>query len=403
MIPAPHGPTTHRASREDKSGCIGGSKCHWAECVSPSARPPRAPTQGPREMRNPLQVSALIVTALAALSFTPSSYGWDLCGILGIGGCGCSDCCEPCCGCGCDCGCGCEVSCGCGCGCNGCQFAGQTWNCGECCPPPICPCTDCGSCGCGIDSSTCGCGCGGCCENSCGCGCGGCCEASCGCGCGDCCEPCCGCDNCCGSCKPACWGLGFGTCCGRLLGLIDRCCCSCGGCGGELYWSEWHNDPPCCHDPCDCYGNWTGGCGCGGCCTGNGGFCEPYEHAYCPTCSNGYGPNRGYPGARRGCPNGVHFAGRPASSPANVARNASPSAASAAPAAPTQVARKAVPAYVTRSAATRLSNRVSGNPNPWRDARRSTSAQPIGNARPIPMRGQLTRRPEPPMHNTFQR
>ena len=37
----------------------------------------------------------------------------------------------------------------------------------------------------------------------------------------------------------------FGSCCGRLLGLIDKLCCSggCNGCSGEMYWSEWHNDP----------------------------------------------------------------------------------------------------------------------------------------------------------------
>src|SRR5690349_16817589 len=44
-------------------------------------------------------------------------------------------------------------------------------------------------------------------------------------------------------------------------------CCGCRGwhgrewCGtgcGECYWSEWFNDPPDCHDPCDCYGNLAG-------------------------------------------------------------------------------------------------------------------------------------------------
>jgi hypothetical protein len=48
-------------------------------------------------------------------------------------------------------------------------------------------------------------------------------------------------------------------------------CCPCGGCSGETYWSEWHNDPPYCHDPCNCHGDWIGpGCpscgpGCGAC------------------------------------------------------------------------------------------------------------------------------------------
>jgi hypothetical protein len=34
------------------------------------------------------------------------------------------------------------------------------------------------------------------------------------------------------------------------------------GCG-PLYWSEWHNDPPDCHDPCNRCGNYVGrGCPC---------------------------------------------------------------------------------------------------------------------------------------------
>jgi len=37
-----------------------------------------------------------------------------------------------------------------------------------------------------------------------------------------------------------------------------------GGCG-ERYWGDWYSNPPECRDPCDCYGNFTGGCsGCGG-------------------------------------------------------------------------------------------------------------------------------------------
>jgi hypothetical protein len=49
-------------------------------------------------------------------------------------------------------------------------------------------------------------------------------------------------------------------------------CCCCKGLGnkeldnwgcGEVYHSEWHNDPPDCCDPCDCWGNYTGP----GCCT----------------------------------------------------------------------------------------------------------------------------------------
>ena len=139
---------------------------------------------------------------------------------------------------------GCEPSCGC-----------SDPSCG--CSEPDCGCSD-PSCGCGEPSCGCGepsCGCGepscGCGEPSCGCG-----EPSCGCG-----EPSCGCDDIC--------------CSGGGGGLMDRCSRAgsrfakwfgCNGCSGEIYWSEWHNDPPGC-EPCDCCGNWIGGAG-----------------GYCPSC-----------------------------------------------------------------------------------------------------------------------
>jgi len=56
--------------------------------------------------------------------------------------------------------------------------------------------------------------------------------------------------------------------------LLHKFCCwkkSCEFCGdgcGEVYWSEWHNDPPDCLDPCNRCGNYVGpqcctdGCGC---------------------------------------------------------------------------------------------------------------------------------------------
>ena|SRR5205085_1144370 len=47
---------------------------------------------------------------------------------------------------------------------------------------------------------------------------------------------------------------GSGCCCCRGWHGKDYCDCSC----GECYWSEWFNDPPACHDPCDCYGNFAG-------------------------------------------------------------------------------------------------------------------------------------------------
>lgn len=102
---------------------------------------------------------------------------------------------------------------------------------------------------------------GGCCATEPGCGCEpGCAvEAGCavdpGCGCEGACGDACGCGQGirCGG-KPG--GLfdgNFSICrrlCGRLLGG--------GGCSGEVYWSEWHNDPPRCYDPCNCHGEWVG-------------------------------------------------------------------------------------------------------------------------------------------------
>jgi hypothetical protein len=53
------------------------------------------------------------------------------------------------------------------------------------------------------------------------------------------------------------------------LGVL--CSCSpCAGCNGETYWSEWHNDPPRCQDPCNCHGDWIGP-GCGPSCPCDGG------------------------------------------------------------------------------------------------------------------------------------
>jgi hypothetical protein len=73
--------------------------------------------------------------------------------------------------------------------------------------------------------------------------------------------------------------------------VANCCCCNSGcGCSEEVYWSEWHNDPPRCCDPCDCYGNWTG--------PGNGPYRAPYAHAYAPHgyAGHGYAPH-GYSGS----------------------------------------------------------------------------------------------------------
>jgi hypothetical protein len=211
-----------------------------------------------------MRLSLVRATTFVILLFVVStSYGYGLREFLGCGhdrcggdACGCS--CDP--GCGCEMGCGCEVSCGCGGGCvDGRQFAGQTWNCCHECGPPICPCVESEGYCCEIDCD---------CEPVCGC------EPSCGCG------PAHGCGHACG-----CGGSGAGRpgvcashlCFGSWIGCVLDCLCKpcgCSGCGGELYWSEWHNDPPRCCDPCDRHGNWIG--------PQYGGYRAPYDHPYAP-------------------------------------------------------------------------------------------------------------------------
>jgi hypothetical protein len=92
----------------------------------------------------------------------------------------------------------------------------------------------------------CGPACGGeCCEG--GCPPPGCCRV------GPVCEPDCGC------CDGDCTGPGVYHCCSPIrwfFGLfhpINYPNCGC----GERYWGEWINDPPACHDPCDCHGNFV--------------------------------------------------------------------------------------------------------------------------------------------------
>ena len=211
---------------------------------------------------------------LALVMITASSLMG--CAALPRGGCG------PACGCdigcavepGCDCvepDCGCEPSCGCG----GRGMALQKWAGGcDCRGPRINVCTgpDCGcepSCGCG--EVTCGV------EPGCGC------EPECGCepGCG--CEPDCGCaSGCCGGCGGGCLAgcghgllFGFKCVCNEFRWLTRPLIggCGCGGCDGECYWSEWHNDPPRCCDPCDDCGNWVGP---------TAGYQAPYDHEFAP-------------------------------------------------------------------------------------------------------------------------
>lgn len=197
-----------------------------------------------------------LFAAVSVLSISMLATG---CATFGLGGAGCGA------GIG-----GCADSCGaCGdtCG-GGCNMAFQKWtDCGNCQGPKLCPCTgpECsdGSCGigpgCGCAEPACGCdvGCGM--ESGCTIGCG---DGACGGGCGD----VCGCD------KPTC-GVLYSV--KYALGSVAGCVLSpffaCGGCDGELYWSEWHNDPPRCCDPCDKCGNWIGPAA---------GYRAPYDHPY---------------------------------------------------------------------------------------------------------------------------
>ncbi len=84
----------------------------------------------------------------------------------------------------------------------------------------------------------------------------------------------------CGGCRDAC-GCGGPCCCCRVFGWIGELLdpeAWCGGSCGEIYWGDFHGDPPDCRDPCDGCGNFTGvnipgrtgGCVDGGC--SDGGF-----------------------------------------------------------------------------------------------------------------------------------
>ncbi|MCI0333798.1 MAG: hypothetical protein L0228_11320 [Planctomycetes bacterium] len=100
--------------------------------------------------------------------------------------------------------------------------------------------------------------------------------------------------------------------------LFSQCCGSGCGCSEEVYWSEWHNDPPRCCDPCDCHGNWIG--------PSAGSYRAPNAHAYSPS---------GYPGGTY-----VATGGSPVGYAKTNAANRQQTARQAAPARPkTQAAR----------------------------------------------------------------
>jgi hypothetical protein len=184
-------------------------------------------------MRITTRIATLSLAALTAFSFvsltSTTTQAQGPCSLF-------------CCIFGSRCGDSCGTACGCGvdCGMDGRQFAGQSWS--GCCEegPRLCYCRDaCGNCAGGACGPTTSCGCG--------------CEPTCAT------EPSCGCASNCGPSGGPCF-------------LFD-CLFGCTGCDGEFYWSEWHNDPPRCDTPCDCYGNWIGP---------SAGYRAPYAHAYSP-------------------------------------------------------------------------------------------------------------------------
>lgn len=94
-------------------------------------------------------------------------------------------------------------------------------------------------------------------------------------GCGVPADPC----NACGPCEDRCAARACGP-CGRPWGPLSWVfdiffAGYCGDGCGELYWSDFHSEPPDCCDPCDRLGNWTGGAMSAGATTPHGG---------CPTC-----------------------------------------------------------------------------------------------------------------------
>jgi hypothetical protein len=122
-----------------------------------------------------------------------------------------------------------------------------------------------------------------------------------------------------------------------------------------MYWSEWHNDPPRCCDPCNRCGEWVGpsaGCGCGGCSSGGCSSCDSCGTGGCG-CNDGYGgyggaPNTDFGGYAVNRPSGAHggttFAAR--QRPGQTTNNLSAARTSAAR---TSVARATPPNPYTKA------------------------------------------------------
>jgi len=141
-----------------------------------------------------------------------------------------------------------------------------------------------------------------------------------------------------------------------------RCCGvgeTCSGCG-ERYWGDWFGDPPEYCDPCDSYGNFTGGGGCSTCGPSASGPAMPTQYAQpsvapqsggCRNCGPGISHSYSHRAARPAAQvaSSSYRAGRPASPVATSSyraarptaraatssyRTASPAAPSASPYAP---------------------------------------------------------------------
>ena len=191
---------------------------------------------------------------------------------------------------------------------------------GTMCDPTNCYGDGCGTCGCDVPcgSGCWGVPCGPACGPACGPPCDPCCD-TCSDPCGDaCCDacpaPCC---SACGDpCYDPCWGG-----CGLLSSLFQPFAWS--GCDagcGEVYWGDFHGDPPDCCDPCDDCANWTGrGCATGGCVAGG--------------CATG-GYAGGHSGNRVAGDGGLHQAPRIISQTEHLVEPASVSRPTPAPQAP---------------------------------------------------------------------
>jgi hypothetical protein len=90
------------------------------------------------------------------------------------------------------------------------------------------------------------------------------------------------CDPCADPCTGRVWHRGPLSCVFALFTPNTWCGPSC----GQRYWGDFYSDPPACHDPCDCYGNYAdGGVSTGGVSTGGG----------CRSCGGGVShARRGY-------------------------------------------------------------------------------------------------------------